>query len=572
MREALRVMASSPRPRVSLPDRYSVVRHVANGGMASVWEATDELLGRSVAVKVLSPAFAADEAARRRFTREARAAARLSTHPHVVTVYDAGEHDGQAFMVMALYPGGTVAERIKAGPVPGAHALDWLEDAASALDLAHGEGVVHRDVKPANLLLDASDRVAVADFGIATAAWDTSMTSTGMVLGTLAYLAPEQRAGHTATPASDRYALGLVARELLTGVRPGVEPPNPVRLPGAAEVALMRATSEDPAARPASCAALVEELEAALGGPEGTAATNALPPRPRAPAVPVAIAPPGAGEPTATHAAPVAARPAQMPVPARMPVAARTPVPAREPAPAAAPIPSREPIPARKPSPAREPVAPRGAGGSGGPPAPAGTDGSREGRGAKALVALALVALLLGVGVAVATSLGGDDPTPKRTSTSAKKERQGTATAKSSPSSGSTPAPAPATPVKTSASSTPATTKSRATLIKQNDQAFIGTEGDPAGQVEPLQEAVDGLCTDESDLNCAFALFNLAHALRLADRPGEAIPLLNRRLAISTYKVDAVRQELAAAQQAAGTAPTESSGKGSGKTKGGGKK
>ncbi|MDQ3630042.1 MAG: serine/threonine protein kinase, partial [Actinomycetota bacterium] len=227
-------MATSPRDRISLPERYSIVRHVADGGMASVWEANDDLLGRAVAVKVLSSALAADEDARRRFTREARAAARLSTHPHVVTVYDAGEHEGQAFMVMALYPGGTVADRIKAAPLPRALALDWLEDAACALDLAHGEGVVHRDVKPANLLLDARDRVAVADFGIATAAWDTSMTSTGMVLGTLAYLAPEQRTGGAATPASDRYALGLVARELLTGARPGVEPTNPLALPGAA--------------------------------------------------------------------------------------------------------------------------------------------------------------------------------------------------------------------------------------------------------------------------------------------------------------------------------------------------
>jgi len=545
-------MATSPRPRVSLPERYSVVRHVANGGMASVWEATDELLGRSVAVKVLSPAFAADEAARRRFTREARAAARLSTHPHVVTVYDAGEHEGQAFMVMALYPGGTVADRIKAGSVPRTHALDWLEDAASALDLAHGEGVVHRDVKPANLLLDASDRVAVADFGIATAAWDTSMTATGMVLGTLAYLAPEQRTGNIATSASDRYALGLVARELLTGARPGIEPSNPVRLPGAAEVALQRATAEDPEARPASCVALVEELEAALGRPEATAPTNALPPRPRAAAVPVPIAPLGAGEPTATHTAPLAAR---TPVPARTPVSARTPVPGR------APVPSR------------------GTGGPadpGPPPVPGGPDGgpSREGRSGKLLAVLALAALLLGVGVAVATSVGGDDPAPERTSTSAKKERQGTSTGgKSSSSTGSTPAPAPAAPSETSAD-TPAesapTTKSRATLIAQNDTARGATQGDPAGQIAPLQEAVEGLCTDESDLNCAFALFNLAQALRLADRPDEAIPLLERRLAISDNQVGTVRQELAASQQAAGVAPSGGGGTG-GKGKGKGK-
>jgi len=185
---------------------------------------------------------------------------------------------------------------------------------------------------------------------------------------------------------------------------------------------------------------------------------------------------------------------------------------------------------------------------------------------------LALVALLVGVGVAVATSVGGGEPVSKRTITSAKKDRKRTTTSKSRPSSGSTQTPAPAVPAETPAKSAPATTKSRAALIRQNDRAFINTEGDPAGQVAPLQEAVNGLCTNESDLNCAFALFNLAHALRLADRPGEAIPLLNRRLAISSYKVAEVRQELAAAQQAAGVAPSVSGGgKGKSKIKGAGK-
>ena len=313
-------MASRPTAGVSLPERYVVIRHVADGGMASVWEASDELLGRRVAVKVLSPTYAADDAARRRFTREARAAARLSTHPHVVTVYDAGEHDGQAFLVMALYPGGTVADRIKAGPIPRPLALDWLEDAAGALDLAHAEGVVHRDVKPANLLLDAGDRVAVADFGIATAAWDTSMTSTGLVLGTLAYLAPEQRMGGAATAASDRYALGLVARQLLTGARPSDPAPGRVVLPGAAEVVLQRATADDPAQRPETCHALVQELEAALGDDEPTAPTRAAPAsRPRAVPLPL-VAPTGANAaadpPTAAHTAPIVPRRPRVAAPA----------------------------------------------------------------------------------------------------------------------------------------------------------------------------------------------------------------------------------------------------------------
>jgi len=500
-------MATPERLSVSLPERYTLVRHVADGGMASVWEATDELLGRPVAVKVLSAAFAADEGARRRFTREARAAARLSTHPHVVTVYDAGEQDGQAFLVMALYTGGTVADRIKAQVVPRAQALDWLEDAASALDLAHAEGVVHRDVKPANLLLDADDRVAVADFGIATAAWETSMTQTGMVLGTLAYLAPEQRTGGTATAASDRYALGLVARELLTGARPGTPATNPVGLPGAAEVALQRATAEDPDARPASCTALVEELEAALGEGDATAATQTA--RPRAAAAPL----PGGPAATAAHAAPVAAR---------------TPLPPRR---AAGP--------------------------------PAGADAPPDGgRGGKLLALLAVAALLVGVVVAVASS-GGDDPASQKRPSDSTQEGQGKAPADKSTSTPAAPAEPPAG--EQPADGAPA--KSRAELIAQNNRAFAATRSDPAGQVAPLREAMAGLCKDESDINCAYALFNLAQALRLSGQPAEAIPLLEKRLAISDNQVGTVREELAAAQEAAGVAPAGGApaGKGNGK-------
>lgn len=528
-----------------LPERYSVVRHVADGGMASVWEATDELLGRRVAVKVLSPALAADEAARRRFTREARAAARLSTNPHVVTVYDAGEQDGQAFMVMALYTGGTVADRLKAGPIARPQALDWLEDTAEALDLAHAEGVVHRDVKPANLLLDATDRVAVADFGIATAVWDTSMTSTGLVLGTLAYLAPEQRTGGTATPASDRYALGLVARELLTGARPGVA--HPPSLPGSAEVALQRATAEDPAARPATCRALVAELETALGDTDATAATRPVVPiRSRAAAVPL---PGGVAETTPARAA--------APIPVPDPT---TPIPAARPAAVRVPPPSV-------------------------PDAPPGGTEPTGGRRVPLLIALAVVALLLGLGAALAASGGGGGGTPaadRRTTSTAKTSTHKRKTTPKTSSSASTPAAAapPATPSTTAAAPAPATPaaapkKSRAALRAQNDRAYAATAGDPAGQIAPLQEAVAGLCTDQSDIYCAYSLFNLAHALRLAGRPADAIPLLQRRLAISTYKTGEVKAELALAQQAAGgssgaatSAPAQGHGKAKGKGKG----
>ena len=133
--------------RVSLPDRYRVVRHLANGGMASVWEAHDELLDRNVAVKVLAPHLAEDALARRRFQREARAAAGLSSHPNVVTIYDVGEHDGGVFMVMELMRGGSVADRLRAGRgITRDIALRWLGEAAAALDVAHEARIVHRDI------------------------------------------------------------------------------------------------------------------------------------------------------------------------------------------------------------------------------------------------------------------------------------------------------------------------------------------------------------------------------------------------------------------------------------------
>src|SRR6476661_350161 len=141
--------------RITLPDRYRVVRHLANGGMAGVWEAHDELLDRSVAVKVLGPHLSEDDRARQRFEREARAAAGLSSHPNVVTIYDVGEYEDRVFMVMELMRGGSLADRLRSGrEIPRETVLDWLHEAAAALDAAHEANIVHRDVKPANLLLD----------------------------------------------------------------------------------------------------------------------------------------------------------------------------------------------------------------------------------------------------------------------------------------------------------------------------------------------------------------------------------------------------------------------------------
>ena len=262
----------------ALPSRYTSVAHLASGGMGDVYRATDGLLGRTVAVKVLAERHARNADVRARFTREARAAARLSAHPSVVTVFDVGEHEGQPFIVMEYLDGGSVYDRIRSAPVAPGRAVEWLRQAAAGLDAAHAQGIVHRDVKPANLLLDDEDRVHVTDFGIASAAGFDTLTLPGTVLGTAGYLSPEQARGESATAASDRYALGVVAYELLTGERPyAAETPVTeafahlnAPIPSAAKVApalphgvdavFERALAKEPDARPASAGELVEEL------------------------------------------------------------------------------------------------------------------------------------------------------------------------------------------------------------------------------------------------------------------------------------------------------------------------
>jgi predicted Ser/Thr protein kinase/tetratricopeptide (TPR) repeat protein len=204
-----------------LPPRYRGAKRIGKGGMGEIYRATDSTLGRAVAVKVLAARFAEDESVRERFTREALSAARLSGDPSIVTIYDVGEWESRPFIVMEYMSGGSLEQKLRDdGAQPTAQVVRWLEQAARALDHAQAEGVVHRDVKPGNLLLDREGNVHVADFGIASAAGMDSMTMTGTVMGTAGYLAPEQAQGERAGPASDRYALAVVAFELLTGTRP----------------------------------------------------------------------------------------------------------------------------------------------------------------------------------------------------------------------------------------------------------------------------------------------------------------------------------------------------------------
>jgi eukaryotic-like serine/threonine-protein kinase len=277
-----------------LPDRYEDARPIGRGGMGEIFLATDTTLGRAVAVKVLERHYAQDTAVRERFTREALAVARLSGNPNIVTIYDVGEWRGRPFIVMEYLAGGSLEQKIREeGAQPPRPALDWLEEAAAALDAAHRDGVVHRDVKPANLLLDGQGRVHVADFGIASAAGLDSLTQTGTVLGTASYLSPEQAKGEQTSIASDLYSLGVVAFELLTGRRPfegssaaveaaahvtgdvpsvcDVNPSIPCEL----DPVFAKVLAKDPGSRYGSCAEFVAALRASLDEAAGATAIAA---------------------------------------------------------------------------------------------------------------------------------------------------------------------------------------------------------------------------------------------------------------------------------------------------------
>jgi serine/threonine-protein kinase len=273
---------------LALPARYRGTELIATGGMADVYVATDETLDRRVAIKVLNERFAGDPEIRTRFTREARIAARLSIEPNVVTIFDVADVAGRPAIVMEFLPGGTLADRMRAGRIPPALALAWIEQAGRALDAAHAAGVVHRDVKPANLMLGADGEVRVTDFGIARIAGDVSLTSVGTILGTSGYMSPEQAVGGTATAASDRYGLAVVAFELICGRRPYLAEtfaaeasahataPIPAAtqfdrsLPPPIDAVFERALAKDPAERYRSCGELVVNLKSAFADSAGT--------------------------------------------------------------------------------------------------------------------------------------------------------------------------------------------------------------------------------------------------------------------------------------------------------------
>ncbi len=214
-------------PSFLLGGRYRLSNRIARGGMGEVWSAHDQVLDRPVAVKIMHPHTATEKAFVARFHEEAKLAARLRS-PHVIEAYDYGEDAELAFLVMELMPGTTVSNEITThGRLPAERVAQIIADTATALATAHEAGVIHRDVKPSNILLSTDGTAKLGDFGIARALDGASHTRTGEMFGTPQYLSPEQARGEPATASSDLYCLGVVAHEMLTGTRP-FDKPTPI--------------------------------------------------------------------------------------------------------------------------------------------------------------------------------------------------------------------------------------------------------------------------------------------------------------------------------------------------------
>jgi serine/threonine protein kinase len=330
---------------MTLGGRYRLDERIAGGGMGEVWRGTDQVLGRTVAVKVLLPSLLNEPGFGERFRGEARTMATVN-HPGIVDVYDYGSDDAVgAYLVMEYVEGEALSHTLsKVGRLTPARTMDLVAQAAEALQAAHDRGVVHRDVKPANLLVRPDGRLVLTDFGIARSALVGQLTAVGSVLGTASYISPEQASGDVATPLSDVYALGVVAYQCLSGRRPfdGDNPlsiamkhvhdrpaPLPLDAPPAVRAVVERAMAKDPAARFPTATAFAQAARQAASG------------RPAAPAAPTVVAgdlprtavlPRGAGSapvspgmigvparPVPSTAAPVSPSGAQVPPPVATP-------------------------------------------------------------------------------------------------------------------------------------------------------------------------------------------------------------------------------------------------------------
>ncbi|PRA81201.1 serine/threonine protein kinase [Microbacterium sp. MYb66] len=272
---------------MSFGGRYELQSRIAIGGMGEVWEATDHVIGRTVAIKILKDEYMGDPGFLERFRAEARHAA-LVNHEGIASVFDYGEENGSAYLVMELVPGealSTVLERD--GALSADKTLDIVAQTASALQAAHAAGLVHRDIKPGNLLITPDGRVKITDFGIARIADQVPLTATGQVMGTVQYLSPEQASGHPASPATDTYSLGIVAYECLAGKRPFTgesqvaiamaqineqPPPLPPTVPIPVQNLVMAMIAKKPADRPSSSATVARAAQALRRGDLNSAA------------------------------------------------------------------------------------------------------------------------------------------------------------------------------------------------------------------------------------------------------------------------------------------------------------
>lgn len=293
----------SPQVGAALAGRYRLQRLIATGGMGQVWEAVDNRLGRRVAVKVLKPEFSSDPEFIERFRAEARNTAMLN-HPGIASVHDYGETelDGEgrtAFLVMELVNGEPLNSVLKrTGRLSLRHALDMLEQTGRALQVAHSSGLIHRDVKPGNIMITPTGQVKITDFGIAKAVDAAPVTQTGMVMGTAQYIAPEQALGQDATAASDVYSLGVVGYEVLSGRRPFTgdgaltvamkhikepPPPLPAELPPNVRELIEITLAKNPGSRYRSGGPFADAVAAVRSGRRPTRPSQSLPPGRAAP-------------------------------------------------------------------------------------------------------------------------------------------------------------------------------------------------------------------------------------------------------------------------------------------------
>jgi len=262
--------------------RYRLSKRIAIGGMGEVWRAQDEVILRDVAIKILKQEYLSDPNFLERFRTEAKHAARVN-HDGIANVYDYGEDGGSAYLVMELVPGESFAKIIETeGKLPVDRVLDIVAQTARALHAAHKSGLVHRDIKPGNLLITPEDIVKITDFGIARVADQVSLTATGQVMGTVQYLAPEQATGKAPTPSTDIYALGVVAYEALSGRRPftgdsqmaiamaqinDAPPPMPESIPEPVRKLILTCLAKKAVARPSSALDLAQRAEALMTSP-----------------------------------------------------------------------------------------------------------------------------------------------------------------------------------------------------------------------------------------------------------------------------------------------------------------